>query len=377
MQIKIEKIVQGGDGLGYLENKKAVFVSGALKDEVVEIAITKESKHHCKAKLVNIIEASKDRVENTCPYYGICGGCNLQHLNIKEQVKTKEGILLEHLQRFGKLDLSDVKIEDSVTGPDFGYRNRVRFHVDLNQKRVGFLKAGSKELIEIDSCPILCDKLNKELANPKRIFLAARSNMFNNRGRSKYIEVSAFAGDDDVTFGKEKVSIEIMSHTFVLNANVFFQSNPIMMEPFIKYIISNVPDTKVMDLYSGVGTFSAFLPEGTISVEKQSECLELSKINAPNCIPFTGEVEKWGKKRTADVDTIVVDPPRTGLFENVPKMLSSFAAKRIIYVSCNPVTLSRDLNLLTGYGYKVKSVKLFDFYPQTHHMENVVILDKE
>ncbi len=376
MQIKIDKVVQGGDGLGYLENKKAVFVAGALKDEVVEIKITKESRNHCKAKIVNIIEASKDRVEDTCPYYGICGGCDLQHMDIKEQVKTKEGILLEHLQRFGKLDLSDIKIEESVTGSDFGYRNRVRFHVDLNQRRVGFLQSGSKELIEIDHCPILCDKLNYELAKPQRILKAARTNMFENRGRGKYIEVSAFAGDDEVTFGSETVSIKILSHTFILNANVFFQSNPYMMEQFIQYIISNVPSTKVMDLYSGVGTFSAFLPDGTISVERQKECLELSKINAPNALFFTGEVEKWGKKRTDFVDTIVVDPPRTGLFENVPKMLNSFEAKRIIYVSCNPVTLARDLKLLTEFGFKVKSVKLFDFYPQTHHMESVVILDK-
>ena len=377
MRIKIDKVVQGGDGLGYLENKKAVFVTGALKDELVDITITKESKHHCKAKLDNIIEASENRVETICPYYGICGGCNLQHLDVKEQLKTKEGILLEHLERFGKLDLTDVKIEESVTGPAFGYRNRVRFHVDLNKRIVGFLKAGSKDLIEIDHCPILCDKLNAELANPQNILKAARANMFNNRGRSKYVEVSAFAGDDKISFGYERVSININSHTFVLNANVFFQSNPYIMEEFIKYIISNVLDGKVMDLYSGVGTFSAFLPEGTVAVEKQKDCLELSKINAPNSIPFTGEVEKWGKKRKADVDTIVVDPPRTGLYENVPQMLGSFGAKRIIYVSCNPVTLSRDLNLLTDYGYKVSSVKLFDFYPQTHHMESVVILDKE
>ncbi|MBK5200094.1 MAG: class I SAM-dependent RNA methyltransferase [Spirochaetaceae bacterium] len=376
MQIKIDKLVEGGDGLGRLDNNKAVFVPGALKDEIVEISIIKETKSHAKAHLDNIVSASIHRVEPACSYYDECGGCDLQHLEISEQVKSKQELLLNHLERFGKLDLSTIKVEETVIDREFGYRNRVRFHVDLNQKRVGFLKYGSKELIEIKHCPILVDALNYELANPVNILKAARNNMFNNRGTGKYIEVPAFAGDNKNTYGKEKVSINIHNHEFIVNANVFFQSNPKMLEKLIEYVISNVGDGSVMDLYSGVGTFSAFLKEGTISVEKQSDCLTFSKINAPNSIPFTGEVENWGKRRKDSVETIVVDPPRTGLFENVPHMLSSFNAKRIIYVSCNPVTLSRDLEKFSEEGYKVKSVKLFDFYPQTHHMESVVILDR-
>jgi 23S rRNA (uracil1939-C5)-methyltransferase len=376
MQIKIDTLVQGGDGLGRLENNKAVFVPGALKDEVVEISIVKDSKSHSKAHLDNIVSASIHRVEPRCPFYGECGGCDLQHLEISEQVKSKQEILMDHLERFGKLDLSTIKIEEPSTDREFGYRNRVRFHVDLNKKRVGFLRAGSKELIEINHCPILVDALNYELANPVNILKAARDNMFNRRGKGKYIEVSTFAGDERITYGKNKVNISINNHKYVVNANVFFQSNPKMLEKLLEYVISNVGEGSVMDLYSGVGTFSAFLKEGTISVEKQSDCLTFSKINAPNSIPFTGEVENWGKRRRDSVDTIVVDPPRTGLFENVPHMLSSFNASKIIYVSCNPVTLSRDLSKFSEEGYVVKSVKLFDFYPQTHHMESVVILEK-
>lgn len=376
MQIKIDTLVQGGDGLGKLENNKAVFVPGALKDEIVDITIIKESKSHAKAHLDNIVSASVHRVEPLCPFYGECGGCDLQHLEISEQIKTKNELLINHLERFGKIDVSKIKIESISSDKSFAYRNRVRFHVDLNKKRVGFLRAGSKELIEIKHCPILVDSLNYELNNPINILKAARNNMFNNRGKGKYIEVSAFAGDNKITYGKEKVTISIKEKEFVVNAKVFFQSNPKMLEKLIEYVIDNVGDGSVMDLYSGVGTFSAFLKEGTISVEKQSDCLRFSQINAPNSNPFTGEVENWGKKRKDSVDTIVVDPPRTGLFENVPHMLSSFNAKRIIYVSCNPVTLSRDIEKIIGEGFSLTSVKLFDFYPQTHHIESVVILDK-
>ena len=131
-----------------------------------------------------------------------------------------------------------------------------------------------------------------------------------------------------------------------------------------------------MDLYSGVGTFSAFLPKDTIAVEKQRECLNLSKFNAPEAISYTGEVEKWGRKNKEKVDIVVVDPPRTGLYESVPKLIHKFGARKVIYVSCNPVTLARDLKSFIKLGYEIKEVKVFDFYPHTHHVESIVILER-
>lgn len=375
MQVTINKIAQGGEGIAKLDSGRTVFVDGALLNEIVEIEIYKETKSYAKAKIVNIIHSSSLRCEPFCPYYFECGGCNLQHLKYEEQVKLKENLVLEHLQKIGKLDLSKIEILESEISNDKKYRNRVRFHVSMADKKVGFLKKHSNELCEIDYCPLLVDSINDALNN-NDIFKAARQNMFNNNSKGNYIQVPVFAGDDKLSFSKERVKITINNHSFNVNANVFFQSNSQMLSKLIDFVKSQIDSESVMDLYSGVGTFSAFLPKNTIAVEKQRECLNLSKFNAPDAISYTGEVEKWGKKYKEKVDIVVVDPPRTGLYDNVPKLINDFMAKKVIYVSCNPVTLARDIKAFTFLNYNVKKIKIFDFYPHTHHIESVVVLEK-
>lgn len=376
MQVTINKIAQGGEGIATLESGRTVFVDGALVNEVVEIEIYRETKSYAKAKITNIIKASQDRVDPFCPHYFECGGCNLQHLRYEEQIKLKENLVLEHLQRISKLDLNKINILPVEVENDISYRNRVRFHVSMADKKIGFLKKQSDELCEIDNCPLLVDSINEAINNGE-IFKAARLNMFNNNSRGNYIQVPVFAGDNELSFSKERVIITINNHRFNVSANVFFQSNPKMLSKLLNYVISKIDSDSVMDLYSGVGTFSAFLPKNTIAVEKQKDCLTLSKINSPNAISFTGEVETWGKKNKEKVDIVVVDPPRTGLYESVPKLIHNFGAKKIIYISCNPVTLARDIKEFVKLGYDVKEVKVFDFYPHTHHIESVVLLEKE
>jgi len=373
MQVTINKIAQGGEGIATLESGRTVFVDGALVNEVVEIEIYRETKSYAKAKITNIIKASQDRVDPFCPHYFECGGCNLQHLKYEKQVKLKEALVFDHLKRIAKLDLSKIKILPTETDIDTSYRNRVRFHVSMADKKVGFLKKQSDELCEIDNCPLLVDSINEAIGNGE-ILKAARMNMFNNNTRGQYIQVPVFAGDDKLSFSNDRVKITVNEHPFSVSAKVFFQSNPKLLSKLLDYVVSKIDSDSVMDLYSGVGTFSAFLPKNTIAVEKQKDCLTLSKINAPNAISYTGEVEKWGKKNKERVDIVVVDPPRTGLYESVPKLINKFGAKKIIYVSCNPVTLARDIKEFVKLGYEVKEVKVFDFYPHTHHVEAVVLL---
>ena len=374
MQVTINSIAQGGEGVSHLINGKTVFVDGALVDEVVSIEIYKETKSYAKAKIVEIIKPSDKRVEPFCSHYFECGGCNLQHLKYEEQVKAKEFLVLSHLKRIAKIDLDSITILPTEKSKDKGYRNRVRFHVSMADKKIGFLKKNSNELCEIEKCPLLVDSINEAMMNGD-ILKAARVNMFSNNSQGKYIQVPVFAGDNQISYSKERVSITINKHKYSVSAKVFFQSNPLLLSKLIDYVVSKIDSDSVMDLYSGVGTFSAFLPKGTIAVEKQRDCLALSKINAPDAISFTGEVENWGKKNKESVDIVVVDPPRTGLYESVPKLLKKFNAKKIIYVSCNPVTLARDVKALEDLGYKTQEIKVFDFYPHTHHVESVVILN--
>ena len=381
MLVRIEKLVQGGSGFTHLESNKSLFVEDALAGELVEVEIDSEKKGYANAHVTSILESSPLRVIPPCPHWGICGGCNLQHLKSSEQAQTKHRLVLENLMRVGGLDSATFVMEEVASGPAWNYRSRVRFHVDLPKKEIGFLAKKSNTLIPIDYCPILVDSLNEVLALKQPILDAARQVMFSNASsKNRYIEVSAFSGDTEVSFGDKVVQATIDGHRFFVTANVFFQGNRFLLAEMVNFVQAHALGSVVMDLYSGVGTFSSFLvqPGRTlIAVEKQKQCLSLAKKNVGSAQFYTDAVESWGKKQKVQVDTVVVDPPRTGLEDSVPILIASWKPARIIYVSCNSVTLSRDLQRFAQQGYTVRVGKVFDFYPQTFHQEVAVVLDKE
>ena len=381
MQVTIEKLVQGGSGFARLDSHKNLFVEGALPGEVVEVVIDEEKKGYARGHVKTILHASPDRSLPPCPYWGLCGGCDLQHLASEKQPEAKQKMVLENLERIGAISPSSFVLEDTAFAKAWAYRSRVRFHVDITTREIGFLAKRSNSLVPITTCPILVDDLNVELAQKDRIIAAARSTMFSSRDRTKrYIEVNAFAGDKKVSFGSEVVTTTVDGHPFAVTAHVFFQSNQLLLPALVRYVAEHVQGERVMDLYSGVGTFSSFLSQqgrSLIAVEGQKECLSLAKRNVPGLEVYTDKVELWAKKQRQRVDTVVVDPPRTGLEEGVVALIASWRAKRVIYVSCDSVTLGRDLQRFTQQGYTVSKVKVFDLYPQTFHQEVVVILDRE
>ena len=377
MQINIESLVEGGKGLGHLPSGKAVLVEKALPGETVVIDVYKENASYCFARVTSLIVASPERVIPPCQYYDVCGGCDLQHLHAKKEAEEKERIVLDNIKRLGRVDSSTYTVEKRVEGPAFGYRNRVRIHYNIATEEAGFLSPKSNTLVPIDYCPVLCDELNEVLASKEILKREARNVMFSGKkANGPFVEIAAFVGDDGISFGDKLVHIEMGEHTYSVNANVFFQSNKFLLPELLSYVSSLVEGGKVMDLYSGVGSFSAVLPKGTVAVERQKECRRLALLNAPDAISYTDAVEKWARKKRSHVDTIVVDPPRTGLERTVPHLLSSFGEKRVIYVSCNSVTLGRDIGSFIREGFKVLSVKVFDFYPNTHGTESVVVLER-
>ena len=381
MQVTIEKLVQGGNGFARLESNKNIFVEGALPGEVVDVFIEEEKKGYTKARVKTILSASENRVIPPCPYWGVCGGCDLQHLASEKQPEAKQQMVLENLERIGSIPTSSFVLEDTASAKSWAYRSRVRFHVDITTREIGFLAKRSNDLVPIHTCPVLVDDLNVELAQKERILSAARALMFSSRVRTKrYIEVNAFAGDKKVSFGDEEVLATVDGHPFFVTANVFFQSNLLLLPSLVRYVTEHAKGELVMDLYSGVGTFSSFLKRdgrALVAVERQKECLALAKRNVPGLVVYSDKVELWAKKQSQHVDTVVIDPPRTGLEDGLPSLIASWQPKRVIYVSCDSVTLGRDLQRFTQQGYTVSKVKVFDLYPQTFHQEVVVILDRE
>ena len=452
-------------GLGYDEGK-TVIVEGALTGEEVEYEKISEKKGMIEGRVREILTSSPLRVSPICPYYGVCGGCDFQIVGERDSAYIKEEIVKDTMKRVGRLDTLPPFDPPSYSSFN-NYRIRCRVHVDIKTKRQGFLKANSNQLVDISHCPALEEKLDRLLSERGgEIFRRARELMFENRVNrdTGFVEVPLFSGDNAVSMSDKSVDITVGGIKYLASASVFFQSNPKLLESMLGFVKENVEGESIMDLYSGVGTFSAlfngedktvfavererkclelskknapsaisftddcarwgknkgkhvdtvivdpprtgldrdvislleeWMPEsimdlysgvGTFSalfngedktvyaVERERKCLELSKKNAPSAISFTDDCARWGKNQGKHVATVIVDPPRTGLDRDVISLLEEWKPERIIYISCNPVTASRDLALFSSY-YPIKA-KVFDCYPGSSHVETVVLMSR-
>lgn len=374
MTVRIEKLVQGGLGLGRDEGGKVVLVEGALPGERVEAETIREKGDVTFARSVLVLEANAHRREPACPLYEQCGGCNLQHLDSAFQAQAKDALVKDNLRRIAHIE--DVPSDPVAFGPFWNWRTRCRFHVDLTNKRVGFLAEKSGTLVPLDSCPVLAAMLNDLLKEKKRLLQAGREAMFQGRGKHGLFEVPCQAGDDGVSLGDDPVSLTVAGVTFAISASVFFQSNPYVLEDMASFVRAWTQGERVIDLYSGVGTLSAFAGkrDSVRLVERNPKCLALAKRNVPWGTAFTGDA---GKFRVKDmVDTVLVDPPRVGLDAGVPDLIASWKPSRILYMSCNSVTLARDAARFLALGYQPVHLRVFDMYPQTWEQEAALVLDR-
>lgn len=380
MALRIEKLISSARGMGY-DRGRTCLISNALPGEEVEYRIKKERKGIIEGEATEILTPSPLRVEPLCPLYKICGGCDFQIVSPEDSAILKEDIVKDNLQRLGNLDSLPPFLPPRY-GKAEGYRRRVRIHVNPHTGEAGFLRRESNELVRVKHCPLLDGKLNALLEEEKgTLFKYARSLMFENRVNKDtgLVEVPLFAGDDEISFGDKRVTVTLGECEYSVTANVFFQSNPSVFGEILEYVKANTVGNNIMDLYSGVGTFSAlFNGEGktVYAVEKEKRCLSLSQINAPEAVSYTDECEKWvtrGPK--AAVDTVIVDPPRTGLERDVIAMIGKWNPERVIYVSCNPVTMARDIALFTSH--KVNEVSVYDCYYGSSHIETVVLLTRQ
>lgn len=378
VELEIEKLVANGEALARQEGK-VVFIPGALPHERVLVTIIEQKKDYDRAILSKILVSSPNRCEPLCSYYGICGGCSLQHLDAESQLFFKEQVFKETMQRIGGFTVDDhMCMLPSASAQSWAYRSRTRFHVDVAHRRAGFLKKGSDMLVDISQCPVLCDSLN-QLLNEKRdlLFKAARRHAIKEK-RSSYIEVPAFAGDTEISLDSRAVLVTVAKKTFWVNSQVFFQSNRFVLPAMVDFIQEHTRGPLIVDLYAGVGTFSAFV-EGinrqVVAVEQDAGCLALARRNLRYTQFFPQSAESWLHMHKSDeISTLIVDPPRGGLSGEASEAIISSRPAIIIYISCDSVTMARDCKRLVGSGYEIQQVQLFDLYPQTFHIESIVSL---
>ena len=377
MAVKVEKIVS--DALGFAHDEgRALFIEGALPGEVVEYSVREEKNGYSMADCTAVLEPSPLRRFPVCPYYGVCGGCSFQIVDEKSSAMLKEEIVKDNLRRIAGLDELP-PFDPPVYGPFEGYRHRARFHVDLRKKEWGFLAKRSSSIVRAEQCPMLTARLSSLLSDGRRLYEEGRSAMF--RGEidrdTGIAEVRAFDGDEEVTFSDRSVAMTVDGIRYFVAGDVFFQSNPSLLPPLFDFIRECASGETIMDLYSGVGTFSALF-EGSgrtvYAVERDKRCLTLSRKNAPSAHSFASDALSWGKKSGKRADTVIVDPPRTGLGKDTCSLISSWKPDRIIYISCNSVTAARDLGYIDGYT--ITRARVFDFYPGSGHEESAYLLER-
>lgn len=354
MQLTIEKLIHGGSGVGTFEGKK-IFVPFTAPGDVVEARLIKDHGNFAEAELIRIIEASSERVSPLCPVFGRCGGCQWQHLSYASQLKWKRAIVVESLNRIGKLELKAVEelvLPTQASPQQWNYRNRIQLHV--RQEKVGFYAAKTNEVVEFAECFIADNKLNAEL-NERRVEISKRD-----RG----------------------IQLRLDESTFFTQVNT--EQNEFIRRELMSWV-KTLPHHKVLELYAGGGNFTFSLAEAAeevIACDIDVQAINLAKSRQKELDPtqkiqfeaISSEklVEKLQNKKIS-LDGVVLDPPRKGASEVLPQLVS-LKPQWMIYISCDPATFSRDIKGLALAGYHLHKVQPLDMFPQTFHIEVMGLL---
>lgn len=380
-----------------LPDGRVCFVQGALPGELCKVLLTFQKKDFTRGRAVEIVEPSSDRVTPRCPLFGKCGGCSLQHLSSEKQTSYLERVERENFRRLAHADLpDDFKIH---VGSPWGYRNRARVVLcensrgNLSQARYGFRLQESNKVVAFENCPVLTPALNEFLKSGANGLRERELNIFDNGdGHVSYY----YRGMPEEEFKKNSVSVTtVCNRKIQSDASVFFQSNlgllPSLVESVRKAVEEGIAngdasDAWLIDLFSGVGFFASLLCDKfkrVTTVERDEGCLKHAEANLLPCRGKTllenisAPAEEWLTQNVVDVPaTLIVDPPRTGLPPEALEAIVKSSVNRLIYVSCDPVTLARDYAKFASAGFSLKKAEGFAFYPQTPHLEMMFVLNR-
>jgi 23S rRNA (uracil1939-C5)-methyltransferase len=415
---------------------KAAFVPFVLSGETIEAAITEQKSGFARAHAEAILEPSRHRVQPSCRYFGSCGGCHYQQSGYEYQLEIKKEILRESMRRTAKSELSvEIQLHPS---PPWNYRNRSRLQVQSSPSfALGYFKLSSHDLLAIEQCPISSPLINRGIAavwqsgHGGKVPQGVREIEFfaNADDTQLLIEVSAAADtrraalrtwvEDLRGFMAEIVGVVVFRDSqsrsvssqekllaagaghliyqtqraaYRVSAGSFFQTNRHLIDELVRIVTSGQSGELALDLYAGVGLFSTALGDihHIVSVESsQTSSGDLSYNLPSNGEAVQATTEQYlarleSKRRVGKggspphfvhtPDLAVVDPPRSGLGERVARKLATLGASRVVYVSCDPVTLARDLMSLQAAGYRIEQAHLVDLFPQTYHLESVIHL---
>lgn len=437
-----------GEGIAKIDNKYPIFIEGALKGEKVKVRIVKVNKNFAYGKLMEVLEASEERVNPPCAIYKRCGGCKLQHASYKAQLDFKWDRVKDCVSKIGKLDPTIVKYPLGMENP-WRYRNKVQLPIGLinGEVKIGFFAPRSHDIIDMESCLIQDEigdkvvKLTREwiekfnirpynvdgeydekgivrhimirrgfTTNEVMIVLVTNGKTLPHKEEFVDLMVKNIPGiksviqninskktnvilglESKTLWGEDTISDYIGDFRFNISPLSFFQVNPIQTEVLYGKALEYANLTgneEVFDAYCGTGTITLFLSQKAkkvYGVEIIPQAIDNAWINAKenkveNVEFFVGESEVVIPdliNKGVKADVVVVDPPRKGCDKKLLDAITNIDAKKIVYVSCDPSTLGRDLQVLEENGYKTLEVQPVDMFPNTAHIENVALLIKK
>lgn len=396
MRVRIEKLDHFGRGITSINNK-VCFVKGALDEEVVEVEIIRNKSKYLEAETINIIDGSLNREKVKCPYYNLCGGCHLLHMSYKRENKFKKEKVQELLQRYA--GLTNFNINDTCFLDEFSYRNKVVLHG--KDKKLGYFSEKTHDLIEIDSCLLLPDKINSLIETLKKVAEKSDINSITIRTSNNLdkVMVKIDGKVNDINDIKDKVDVLIVNNKLISNENKiiskignisyyvsidsFFQVNKTLTEKLYEKVLKytkEIKPQKVLDLYCGTGTIGIYISKlakqiiGVDSCQSSiDDALENIKLNNIKNIKFICNKVENVIDSFIDIDMIIVDPPRAGLDKKTIDYIQKVNPKNIVYVSCDPMTLARDIKLLKNY--QLEEITPFNMFPRTYHVECVCVLN--
>jgi 23S rRNA (uracil1939-C5)-methyltransferase len=434
MKLRIEKAIYGGASLARVSANiptdgppdlagKAVFVPLALPGELVEATIATDRRSYITATLDSVLEPAPSRITPGCEYYGRCGGCHYQHADYPAQLAMKRAILVETLERAHVTVPSEIRIRSA---DPWAYRNRIRLHVNRPPHAgLGYREAASHCNLPVTHCPVAAPLLQQAIAAFNQLLrqqsaLATLSEveLFTNPDESALLVslftqrkssdglpqsvadallpalpalkgVHTFVLDPKTrriqqssAWGQSSLDYTVGPHHYQVSAGAFFQVNRYLVPELLEEVIAGRQGALAWDLYAGVGLFAQALAERfdrVVAVESSPAAMA----------DLTRNLRGHGHKRiTQDTlhflksppsqqpDLVIVDPPRTGLGSEVCQRLAAVQPRQIVYVSCDPSTLARDLRTLQPSGYRPVALTLIDLFPQTFHLETVATLER-
>ena len=393
MIVKIDKLAHNFKGIAKV-NDKVVFVEDVLPTEIVDVRIVKDKKHYSEGVSTNIIEKSSDRVDSICPYFKECGGCSTGYIKYDKALIYKKSIVKDIIKKYAGYDVDPEIISNYQ---EYKYRNKVTLRV-LNGN-LAYTKEGSNELININKCYLVNDNINNIISTLNNIDLTGLSEVII-RGTDDIMvilygdingsivinelkdKVSSIILNDKVIYGNEYTTIKVGKYKYSIYPRSFFQVNTDMISKLYDKVLEYAGTSKTLtDLYCGAGTIGIYLAKNFdtvkgIEINKAAiDSANLNKkINNINNISF--ECKSANEISNISSDVVVVDPPSSGLDKKTINTLLNSSSKKIVYVSCDPITLARDLNILKE-RYELKDITLFDMFPNTRHIETVCNLDRK